>query len=101
MKNKSLFSLDDVIPFFCQFKQIKVSIKRKRHSLELFMQREGDLWRDVDEALTEQKAHRLGRVIQDLLELFCYTVRSVLLTLVHNQLLDLLHALNALQQHHI
>lgn len=37
------------------------------NSLELFVQREGDLWGHVDEALTQQQPHGLGGVTEDLL----------------------------------
>lgn len=62
------------------------------------MKRKGNLWRYVDEALAQQQTHRFAYVAEDLLELFCYAVRSVLLTLVHYQLLDILHTLHTLQK---
>lgn len=66
--------------------------------LQLFMERKGNLWRYVDEALAQQQTHRFACVAEDLLELFCYAVRSVLLTLAHYQLLDILHTLHTLQK---
>lgn len=62
-----------------------------KNSLKLFMQRKGNLWRYVDEALTQQQTYRLACVAEDLLKLFSYVVRSIFLTLVQNQIFDLLH----------
>lgn len=62
----------------------------------MFVQWQGNLWRHVDEALTQQQPHRLAGVIEDLLQLFRHTVRGVLLTLIHNKLLHLLHTLHTL-----
>lgn len=62
----------------------------------MFVQWQGNLWRHVDEALTQQQPHRLAGVIEDLLKLFRHTVRGVLLALIHNKLLHLLHTLHTL-----
>lgn len=73
----------------------------EQNSLELFVQRQGDLWRDIDEALTQQQPHRLACVTEDLLQLFRHAVGGVLLTLTHDQLLHLLHALHTLPDTHV
>lgn len=62
------------------------------------MQREGDLWRHVDEALAQQQPHGLAGVTEDVLELLRHTVAGVLLALLHDQLLHLLDALHALHK---
>lgn len=62
----------------------------------MFVQRQSDLWRDVNEAFTKQKPDRFAGVTEDLFQLFRHTVRGVLLTLIHNKLLHLLHTLHTL-----
>ena len=68
-------------------------------SLELFVQRQGDLRRHVDEALAQEQSHRLAGVAEDLLQLLRDAGGAVLLTVVHDQILHLLHALDALHTH--
>ena len=60
------------------------------------MQRQGDLWGDVDEALAHQEPHGLAGVAEDLLQLLGQTGGGVLLTLIHEQVLHLLNALHTL-----
>ncbi len=79
-------------------KWAKCSHATAQNSLELFVQRQGNLWRHVDEALTQQEPHRLAGVTEDLLQLFGHAVCRVLLTLIHDQLLHLLHTLHTLPE---
>lgn len=62
----------------------------------MFVQWEGNLWRHIDEALTQQQPHGLAGVAQDLLEVFRHAVRRVFFTLIQNKLLHLLHTLHPL-----
>lgn len=62
------------------------------------MQRESNLWWYVDETLTQQQSNGFTGVTEDLFQLFCQTVGSIFLTLVNDQLLDLLHTLHTLQK---
>lgn len=61
------------------------------------MHRQCDLWRDVNESLTEQKAHRLAGVVQKLVQLFNHALLTVLLTEAQNQLFNLFSTLSALE----
>lgn len=60
------------------------------------MQRQGDLWRHIDEALAQQQPHRFAGVVEDLLELLRHAARRTLLTTIQEKLLHLLHALHTL-----
>lgn len=66
------------------------------HSLEVLVQRQGDLWRHVDEALAQQQPHGLAGVAQDLLQLLRHAGRRVLLAAIQEELPHLLHTLHVL-----
>lgn len=51
-----------------------------RFLLKLLVHGQRDLRRDVNEPLAQQEAHRLGGVIQKLVQLFDHALLTVLLT---------------------
>lgn len=65
--------------------------------LELLVHRQRNLRRDVNESFTEQKAHRLAGVVQQLVQLFNHALLTVLLTEAQNQLFNLFRTLRALE----
>lgn len=56
-----------------------------------------DLWRNVNESLTQQKAHRPGGVVEKPVQLLNRALLTVLLTEAQNQLLNLLSTRGTLE----
>lgn len=56
-----------------------------------------DLWRDVNEPLAQQKAHRPGGVTEEPVQLLSRALLTILLTEAQNQLLNLLSAWGTLE----
>lgn len=65
--------------------------------LELLVHGQRDLWRDVNEPLAQQKAHRPGGVTEEPVQLLSRALLTILLTEAQNQLLNLLSAWGTLE----
>lgn len=61
------------------------------------MHGQSNLWRDIDEPLTQDEPHRLCAVVQEFTQLLHHTLVTALLTATQEQLFDLLSTLGALQ----
>lgn len=61
------------------------------------MHGQSNLWRDIDEPLTQDEPHRLRAVIEEFTQLFQHPLLTALLTATQKQLFDLLSTLGALQ----
>lgn len=85
----------DAIEWWLSFQHSKPK-RRSSYSLEVLVQRQGDLRRHVDEALAQQQPHGLAGVAQDLLQLLRHAGRRALLAAIQEELLHLLHALHIL-----
>lgn len=61
------------------------------------MHGQSDLWRDIDEPLTQDEPHGLCAVVQEFAQLLQNSLLTALLTATQQQLFDLLSTLSALQ----
>ena len=65
--------------------------------LKLLVHGQCDLWRNVNESLTQQKAHRPGGVVEKPVQLLNRALLTILFTEAQNQLLNLLSTRGTLE----